>query len=330
MIPKNIFILILIVAIANSCINTDSESLKPQPSGAPGDVVIVMNESLWNSSPGDTILQLITTPYEALPKPEPMFNVIHIIHKSFDKIIKQQRNIIVTKIGSDQTEAKILVKHNLWAKTQLLISILAPSREEFNALVEANHDKILTLLNDTERQRLMEVNKKTRDERIEDLLNKKYHIKLHVPKGYNTDVDTKDFVWLSLEYRDIIQGIFIYSYDYTSENTFTRNYLVEKRNTVLKQNVPGEIEGSFMTTESLFPPIVNEFTMNEKYTVEMQGLWKMQDGYAMGGPFISLVQLDDKRNKIITVEGFVFAPAHKKRELVRQVEAILFSLEILE
>jgi hypothetical protein len=62
----------------------------------------------------------------------------------------------------------------------------------------------------------------------------------------------------------------------------------------------------------------------------MQGLWKMQDGYAMGGPFISLIQLDEKRNKIITVEGFVFAPAHEKRELMRQLEAILYSIEILE
>jgi hypothetical protein len=155
-------------------------------------------------------------------------------------------------------------------------------------------------------------------------------MKLYVPKGYKTDVDTKDFMWLAHEYRDIIQGVLIYTYDYTDENTFTRDYLVEKRNAVLKRNVPGEIEGSYMTTELLFPPIMNEFNLNEKYTIEIQGLWKMQDGYAMGGPFISLIQLDEKRNKIITVEGFVFAPAHKKRELIRQVEAILYSMEILE
>jgi hypothetical protein len=176
----------------------------------------------------------------------------------------------------------------------------------------------------------MDVNKKTRDEKIADLLHKKYHINLYVPKGYNIDVNNKNFIWLSHEYRDIIQGVFIYSYDYESENTFTRDYLVEKRNSALKRNVPGEIEGSYMTTELLFPPIMTELSLNEKYTVEMQGLWKMQDGYAMGGPFLSLVQLDEKRNKIITVEGFVFAPAHKKRELVRQMEAILYSLKIVE
>jgi hypothetical protein len=50
----------------------------------------------------------------------------------------------------------------------------------------------------------------------------------------------------------------------------------------------------------------------------------------MGGPFMSLTQLDENRNKIITIEGFVFAPAHKKRELMRQMEAILYSIKIPE
>ena len=330
MIPQRIILISFILIVLNACTNTDTESLKPLPSGAPGDVVVVMNESFWNAAPGDTLLNAVITPYEALPKEEPMFNVIHITHKGFNKLLKQQRNIIITKIGKDQKEAKILVKRNLWAKTQLLISILAPTKEDFVSLVDANREKILTLLNETERQRLMDVNKKNLDKKIATLLKEKYHIKLNVPKGYKTDVNTKDFAWLSLEYRDVVQGVFIYTYDYTDENTFTLNYLIEKRNSMLKRNVPGEIEGSYMTTEMLFPPIMNEFNLNEKYTIELQGLWKMQDGIPMGGPFISLIQLDEKRNEIVTVEGFVFAPAHKKRELVRQLESILYSVEIIE
>jgi hypothetical protein len=275
-------------------------------------------------------MHVITTPYEALPKPEPMFNIIQIPHRGFGKLIKPQRNIIVTKIGKDQPEAKILVKRDLWAKTQLLISILAPTPEEFVKLVDANRHKIISLLNEAERKRLMDINKASPDAQITDLLNKKYHIHLNVPRGYKTDVNTDDFVWLSQEYRDIIQGVFVYSYDYTDENTFTREYLINKRNEVLKKNVPGEIEGSYMITEPLFPPIVTEFKMKDTYTIEMQGLWRMHEGYAMGGPFISLTQLDEKRNKVITVEGFVFAPAHQKREFVRQMEAILYSIEIVE
>ncbi len=330
MILKKILVLVFSIIIISSCTTSDTKSLKPLPSGAPGDLVIVMNESYWDSAPGDSLLNIVASPYEALPKPEPMFNVIHVTHKGFGKTIKQQRNIIVTKIGKDQPEAIILIKKDLWAKTQLLVSILAPTREEFVSLIDTNREKIIALLNDAERQRLMDVNKGNRDNKIEAVLKEKYHIDLRIPKGYKTDVNTKDFLWLSHEYRDIIQGLFVYTYDYSDPDNFKRDYLVEKRNEVLKRNVPGEIEGSFMITEPLFPPIMSEFSMNEKYAIELQGLWRMQDGYAMGGPFISLVQLDEKRNKIITVEGFVFAPAHKKRELIRQMESILYSIVILE
>ena len=158
MILRKIILLACSIAVINSCTTSDTESLKPLPAGAPGDLVIVMNESYWVSAPGDTLLNIVAAPYEALPKPEPMFNVIHVTHRGFGKTIKQQRNIIVTKIGKDQSEAKILIKKGLWAKTQLLISIMAPTREEFVTLVDSNREKIIALLNDTERQRLMEEN----------------------------------------------------------------------------------------------------------------------------------------------------------------------------
>ncbi|NQU81639.1 MAG: DUF4837 family protein, partial [Bacteroidetes bacterium] len=35
-------------------------------------------------------------------------------------------------------------------------------------------------------------------------------------------------------------------------------------------------------------------------------------------------------NRVITVDGFVYAPGDKKRELLRQVETILYSLKLEE
>jgi hypothetical protein len=330
MFQKKFFILGSLIVIIYSCTNVDSNRIKPLPAGAPGDVVVVMNEPFWEAAPGDSLLSILTTPFEPLPREEPMFNVIHVVHSGFGKIIKQQRNIIITKIGKDQAEAKILVKRDLWAQTQLLISVLAPTKEEFLSLIEANRNKILALIDEVERQRLMDVYKKSHDENIMKTLENKFHIKLFVPKGYKIDVNEDEFIWLSMEYRDIIQGVFVYTYDYTDKNTFTRDYLIEKRNKFLMRFVPGEIEGSYMITEPLFPPMLSELNLNNKFTLELQGLWRMQEGYAMGGPFMSLTQLDENRNKIITVEGFVFAPAHKKRELMRQMEAILYSIKIPE
>ncbi len=49
----------------------------------------------------------------------------------------------------------------------------------------------------------------------------------------------------------------------------------------------------------------------------------------MGGPFISLSTFDKERNRIVTVEGFVYAPKFDKRNYLRQVEAILYTLDFV-
>lgn len=322
---------LLFLTFLISCIDTEKTLLQPAASGAPGDVLIVMSSNLWDGPTGDTVRGLLTSPYDGLPQDEPSYDLMQINHGGFGKTYKSQRNIVVTKIGSDQPEAKILVHKNLWAKSQIVITVLAPDESAFADLIATDGEKILILLDNKERNSLMKTYKSNRDDKIRNKLIEKYSIALNVPKGYKLDVEKKDFLWLSHEYRDIIQGVLVYSYDYTEEETFTRDYLIQQRNKYLKKYVPGEVEGSYITTESLYPPIFTEYQLGEgKYTAEIRGLWKMQDGLAMGGPFISISQLDQAHNKVITVEGFVFAPAHKKRDLLRQVEAIILSLEITE
>ena len=44
---------------------------------------------------------------------------------------------------------------------------------------------------------------------------------------------------------------------------------------------------------------------------------------AMGGPFVCYVYPDEKNNRLLVAEGFVFSPEEKKRALVRGLEAAL-------
>jgi hypothetical protein len=84
-----------------------------------------------------------------------------------------------------------------------------------------------------------------------------------------------------------------------------------------------------MTTELEVFPQYRSLNLNGTYTAELRGLWKVEGDF-MGGPFISISQIDEKRNRIVTVEGYVYAPKFNKREYIRQLEAILYSLEFTE
>ena len=51
-------------------------------------------------------------------------------------------------------------------------------------------------------------------------------------------------------------------------------------------------------------------------------------GDFMGGPYVSHTRLDEKNQRIITAEIFVYSPDKMKRNLVRQMEASLYTLKL--
>ena len=60
----------------------------------------------------------------------------------------------------------------------------------------------------------------------------------------------------------------------------------------------------------------------------MRGLWKIINGEAMGGPYVSHTRLDQINGRIVTAEAFLYGAGQKKRNALRQAEAILYTLSL--
>jgi hypothetical protein len=43
----------------------------------------------------------------------------------------------------------------------------------------------------------------------------------------------------------------------------------------------------------------------------------------MGGPFYSLTIVDEERGRLLTVEGYAYAPYFDKRPYIREVEGVV-------
>ena len=130
------------------------------------------------------------------------------------------------------------------------------------------------------------------------------------------------------------KDIIVYSYPYTAQEQFSNESIIEMRNAVLGQLVTAQVEGSHMGTEfKHFPPETHSVpalrdTIGGFYAMETRGLWKIEDGEAMGGPFVSLTRLDQVNSRVVTAEAFLFAAGQKKRNAMRQLEAILYTLKM--
>ncbi len=307
----------------------NADTLKPRISGLSGEIILVVPQYKWESALGDTLRKFFSYDQPALPQPEPVFDIIHISPNQFSKIFTTHRNIVNIKIDSKYTKAGISMINDQWAVPQLVINVTAPNDSSCIDLLVENSDLIIDKINDAERQRVLFGYKKYQETDISRKLKKKYHLRLYIPKGYNLDVDSSDFVWISNETPLCSQGIFIYFYPYNNRNVFLPENLIRKRNEVLKKYVNGPVENTWMTTEDLITPVYTEFEKDSLYFAKLQGLWKLQNGF-MGGPFVSISTVDEERNRVVTLEGFVYAPNDDKREFLRQVESILYSVEILD
>lgn len=319
-----------------SACNTVREKALPQISGKAGEVVLVVEDQVWKST-ADTILNILSADVDGLNQSEPMFDVVRIPASAFTEIFQRHRNIISCRIAADSA-ANIKVAQDLWATPQTVVQIVAPSAQAFEQLFSDNRDKITALLLKAEQDRIIKNYATFPDREVMSKLERSASVTMTIPKGYTYDMDTSctldgdtcHFIWISHETPEISQGLFVYYYRYTDTLMLTRNSLMAMRNLMCKRFVGGPSDGSYMTTVA-FEDVTTFRSYNRRgrYTAELRGLWETHGDF-MGGPFVSLTQYDEKRGRIVTVDGFVYAGKKDKRNYMRQVEAIMSTMKFAE
>jgi hypothetical protein len=167
---------------------------------------------------------------------------------------------------------------------------------------------------------------KYQEKKVGDRIGKKFGVELIFPKGFTLDMDTTDFAWIANDSPTTSQSVLIFSYK-RPQVDLTTPYLVAKRNEFTKRFVEGPNKGSYMTIESEMEPFRREIEVNKIKVIELRGLWRLEGDF-MGGPFISFIIDDVKNDRVIHIDGFVYAPQFKKRDYIRQLEAILHSIKM--
>jgi len=295
-------------------------------SGSSNEVLVVMDKQEWNGPIGDTVKNWFKQEQLGLPQPEPVFDVLNLPTAFFEKNVKAYRNILYVKISKDVGEATIRFQESPWARTQKYFEIAAPDNAAFLQIFNANKQKMMDVFLKAEQDRLVAVNKKKPEAKIASFFKDKYHLLCYFPSGYIINKDLNDFAWISRETRVDSRGVIFMQKKYENINQFEFNNIVKEINTVLKENIPGPLPASYMALDTVTPIVSKVYNYDEThYAVEMRGLWMVVNDF-MGGPFVLNVVLDEKNQRVIYMMGYVYAPEDHKRNIMRQVEAVVFSM----
>jgi len=62
----------------------------------------------------------------------------------------------------------------------------------------------------------------------------------------------------------------------------------------------------------------------------MEILLSNSAGDFMGGPFINYTMVDQRHQRVVTIDGYVYYPSKDKKNLLRQLEALIYTLSFPE
>jgi hypothetical protein len=322
--------------------------------GKIGEILVVCEQGIWNSEIKnhlDTGLTQWILPY--LPDVA-TFILVHKTPSHFTQGVKRYRNTLFIDIDPDYSGeyGRIVKREDVWAKGQLVIEVTG---KDFNQVLETcklGMEEVHDLFDEIEWKRLIQKFSRNKNQGVRDVIKANFGIDLALPSNSKLVSQRKNFYRVEFppasrpiefvgtgtqDVGAIFSGILIYQYDYKDSSQFEMKQLLQARDTMLKYNVPHEIEGMYMGTQ--YNPVVYpegnimQSADGKIEGYEMRGMFLFTGlpKHSTGGAFWAFHFLNNKTQKLVCISGYVDAPPTTSwTHPLREIQAILRSVSYVQ
>lgn len=310
--------------ILQSCGDSSLTRTLPNVSGSSGEVLVVADRALWESRTGEIIRLELAADLRGLPQPEPAFNLLQVSPAGFTNLFLVHRNVVIIDTDPNISGAGLTVTRNQWAETQIVLRLSARDTSELSGALRRFGSEIRERIDEAERLRLTSWLRESAGKEREAVGTGNNRLEILLPAGYKKDFGRDSILMISAETPQTTQSVIV-SYGNPAVSRIGCIELADMTEKITSAEVKGPDGGSFMAIEKKVPVVCRSFTRDNTQYIEMRGLWTLEGGF-MGGPFISYAWIDTVALRTVVVTGFVYAPKRDKRELLRQVEALMYSV----
>lgn len=316
-----------VIALVSCSEEQKRKALLPNISGKAGEVIVVIDKGNWEGAVGTALRDSLADDTPFLPQREPLFGLVNVPQNAFTNMFQIHRNIIVVNINNTVTEPGMVIRKDVWAAPQTVIYINAIDSESAAEIIRENSQLMTITIEQAERDRIIRNIKKYEELKLAGPVTEMVGGSPHFPSGYKLKKKTSDFIWIEYAIQDMTQGIFVYKYPVVEgEQMMSLDNILDNSNEMLKNNVPGMFENTYMTISDFARPSIEYKRYKGLDFAEIRGFWEVYNDY-MGGPFVSHVFYSQDGQEMIVLQGFVYAPKYDKRQYLRQVESIIYSFE---
>mgnify|MGYP000896089710 FL=1 len=322
---KKLIIAVVCLFFVISC--NESENSKRILSSSSGNInvlSVVIDNNLWESKVGEVIRNVLGDDVYGLPQDEPLFTLRQMPTVVFTDFARKNRIVFKVEKGK---EASTKYYENPFAKPQKLVLVTGMTDAEISNEIETNAKKIISEFKNEElkeKQRRIKISLH-KNTSIEEVLG----LTLNFPSAYRIAKEDNKFFWIR---RDIDTGtlnfmLYEMPIDAFSDDEDAILDVIKMRDSIGQKYIPGPSEGTFMVTDKAYTPFMQETIVDNKPTLETKSTWVVKGAF-MSGPFINYAIKDEINKRYIIIEGFAYAPAVEKRDLVFELESIIKSIKI--
>jgi len=331
---KLLFLLSAIALVTlSSCKKSLEQALKPDASGTPYDLYLVMDEALKETALNDTLYAIFGFPMEGTPNGDEYFRVRHLTPENFaSQVIRIVANVVIIDINPSNGEQPVVTHdRDRFAENQVIVQMHAKNMESLTEYIPQIQDQLRQIFVKNEMNRRIKIITKEHLIKQQDRLMRLQNASLFIPRAMDiTCKPAKDstFFWCTDNFANKQSYIVVYSVPYTDEKIFTLEGAVAVRDSVMGANIEGSDSTQYMeTNKNVVLPEYKALNLGGKYVGELRGMWRMHNGM-MAGPFICHMRLDEVNKRVVFAEGFCYAPNDGKRLLIRNLEASLYTLKL--
>ncbi|MGL4994059.1 MAG: DUF4837 family protein [Bacteroidales bacterium] len=324
---RTIMLLIISMQLLFTSCAKRGGSFLPTASGAPFELLVVVNKEMWKRDAGEAIRDVLESDVPGLPQSEPNFKLSVVDPAHFDNLLRPVRNVLMIEVSDIYSKGSRTFARDVYSADQVIMTVRAGNEIQLAQYLRDNQESIVSFFVNSELNRNINFFTKKFNTALLNAVRENFNqAEVKAPGDLKNEKIGKDFIWVTNDAAKGRMDLVVYSTPYTNINDLSLESLIATRDSVMKENIKGSRENMYMQTEVKYSPVIcDTIGVNGKFTVRMRGLWQMQ-GDMMGGPFVSHTRIDEKNQRVVTIEGFVFAPEMSKRNLLRRVEAMLYTL----
>lgn len=318
----SLFLFLAIIGCDENSSSGNQEKYLPPSSGTHAEMLIVTQDTLWRTYVGEALLATFAREQYGLPQPEGVFSVNRIKPAAFTSIFKKAKSIIFAELG-DTTVVR--VQRDVWARPQMVATLIAPTHKELYKLIKEHAEEMVKTFHDADISVVRNRMKGTAFKTLPEALGEMDIKKMTFSSGFEQTLDKPD-IKIFRQSTKKTQQFMVFSRRPIPEDLLPGQDIIPARDTIGRHYFEGSRDGSYFGTEMLIPPQQQTTEIDGQFAIETRGLWKTFGDF-MGGPFLSYTIYNDQKNEILCVEGFIYGPEAKKRNIMMEMEAMIRSIK---